>query len=647
MCGITGFWDTTSSTSSDVLNNIVMRMCEQIIHRGPDDWGSWNDPQFGIALGFRRLAILDLTPTGHQPMHSKNDRYVIIFNGEIYNFAVLRSELSTLGYTFHGTSDTEILLAAINAWGLLHAVNRLNGMFAFALWDRSEKTLSLVRDRLGIKPLYYGWSDKTFIFGSELKALRAHPNFKAEIDRNALALFLRYSYIPAPYTIYRGINKLPSATILTINTNSSSLDPKITPYWSAKNAAINGFSNLFSESENETMDNLEKTLTRSIGLRMVADVPLGAFLSGGIDSSIVVALMQKQSSHPVRTFTIGFNEGDFDEARYAKAVANHLRTSHTELYVSPEEARSIIPQLPGLYDEPFADPSQIPTFLISKLARRQVTVCLSGDGGDELFGGYNRYLWVQRIWNQSKHLHPYLRRLITGGIDHIQPQYWKKIINLIAPTIPNPADKIKKYSEALTASGPDAIYKNLVSHWKNPASLVINGYEPKPPLSDDNNWAISSSLADCMMFLDQVTYLPDDVLVKVDRASMGTSLEVRAPFLDDHETVEFAWRLPPDMKIRNGQGKWILRQLLKRYIPIEMFDRPKMGFGVPIDSWLRAPLKAWANNLLEEKRLIDEGYFHPSEILQKWREHQSGVRNWQYELWNILMFQAWLESNHP
>ncbi|MCX6082545.1 MAG: asparagine synthase (glutamine-hydrolyzing) [Chloroflexi bacterium] len=644
MCGITGFIDTSKSTSSNRLIATITRMSDQIRHRGPDDFGTWIDDKEGIALGFRRLAILDLSQSGHQPMVSANGRYVIVFNGEIYNFASLREDLLTQGHKFRGTSDTEIILASVLQWGLLTAVKKFNGMFAFALWDEDQHTLSLVRDRIGIKPMYYGRSGKTIFFGSELKSIKAHPDFKADINRDALALFLRYSYIPAPYTIYNGISKLPPASILSFQLDENYKDGILTPYWSHGNAVQYGLNNQFGGEDREAVETLESLLTRSIGERMIADVPLGAFLSGGIDSSAIVLLMQKQSSYPVKTFTIGFNETGFDEAKYAKAVANQLGTDHTELYVNPEDALAIIPRIPTLYDEPFADPSQIPTFLVSELARQSVTVSLSGDGGDELFGGYNRYFWVDRIWKRTSVMPPLFRKAIANGLSFLRPQDLARIFKLTAQNIPNPIDKAHKLTEILRASSREAIYTNLVSQWKHPETTVIGGHEPPNLITSPSNWGKTSSFTELMMAIDQVTYLPDDVLAKVDRASMGTSLEVRAPFLDDHETVEFSWRLPLHMKIRNGQGKWILRQILYKHIPREMIDRPKMGFGVPIDSWLRGPLRDWAEALLDENRLQKEGYFHPKEIRQKWAEHLAGTRNWQYELWNVLMFQAWLEA---
>lgn len=645
MCGISGIFDISHNSSTDALETNLKRMTDSIQHRGPDAGGAWIDAQQGIALGFRRLAIIDLSPTGNQPMHSADGRYVIVFNGEVYNYAELRQELLAHGTSFRGTSDTEVMLAAFSAWGVPAAIQRFNGMFAFALWDRKEQLMHLVRDRLGVKPLYYGWQNGTLLFGSELKALRAHPLFQAEINRDALTLFLRYNYIPAPHSIYNGIFKLPPACILTIRPDTSPQDTTPRPYWSARDAAERGLDNPFEGDEREAIDALEARLRHSLGLRMIADVPLGAFLSGGIDSSTIVALMQAQSNRPVKTFTIGFHETGFDEAVQAKAVAKHLGTDHTELYVTPAEARSVIPLLPGLYDEPFSDSSQIPTYLVSKLARQRVTVSLSGDGGDELFGGYNRYRWVPRIWRRVGWMPGSIRKGVAGLIQGVSPQTWANgvqtagRVSQTAKDLPNAGDKAHRLAETLRAADPESIYFDLASHWKNPARLVLNGHEPTPVLAD-----LPATLAERMMYQDLVTYLPDDILAKVDRASMGNSLEARAPYVDDHETVEFAWRLPLRMKIRNGQGKWGLRQVLYRYIPQTLIERPKMGFGVPIDAWLRGDLREWAESLLAEDRIRREGYFDPAPIRQMWREHLSGSHNRQYCLWDILMFQSWLQT---
>ncbi len=650
MCGITGFWDGTAQTSSDELDRIVRKMSAAISHRGPDDSGEWSQADAGLALGFRRLAILDLTPTGHQPMLSYSGRYVMVYNGEVYNFAEMRAELERREISFRGTSDTEVMLAAFEAWGLEKALQRFNGMFAIALWDRQEKSLTLARDRLGIKPLYYGWFGRTLLFGSELKALRSHPDFRGEINRDALTLFLRHNYVPAPHSIYTGVYKLPPGTYMTLRAGTAPEARQIVPYWSAFEVVSRGQIDPFRGSDQDAIRDLDALLRRSIGLRMIADVPLGAFLSGGVDSSTVVSLMQTQSDMPVKTFSIGFDVPGFDEAPHAKAVAEHLGTDHTELYVTPDETMEVIPRLPALYDEPFADSSQIPTYIVSQLARRHVTVSLSGDGGDELFGGYNRYFMTQKIWRRIGWMPWSVRRAVAQGMLAVPPAVWRSLFQAAGRlsadfrNLPIPDDKAKKLAEVMAVSSPEAVYLDLVSHWKNPAAIVLGAHEPQTLLQDHSRWPVVSSFTEQMMYLDLMTYLPDDILVKVDRASMGVSLEARAPFLDDHEVVEFVSRLPLKMKVRHGDGKWILRQVLFQYVPRAMIERPKMGFGVPIDHWLRGPLRDWSEALLDEGRLKQEGYFDPSPIRKKWREHLSGQRNWQYHLWDILMFQAWLES---
>lgn len=649
MCGITGFYNFTQ-TGSNELQSTVMQMTDTIHHRGPDDCGVWVDAEAVIALGHRRLSIVDLSSTGHQPMLSACGRYVIVFNGEIYNFKTLRRELEPLGHKFRGNSDTEVMLAAISYWGLEAAVKRFNGMFAFALWDKQEQRLHLARDRLGEKPLYYGWMGNIFLFGSELKALRAHPDFKGEINRDVLALYLRHNYVPAPYSIYKGIYKLPPGTILTLKReNKGSIADPIS-YWSAKEVAEHGVNVPFRGSVEEAIAQLDALLREAVKMRMEADVPLGAFLSGGVDSSLVVALMQAQSDIPVKTFSIGFNESEYNEANYAKAVAQHLGTDHTELYITPEQAMAVIPRLPTLYDEPFADSSQIPTFLVSELARRYVTVSLSGDGGDELFAGYNRYFWGQSIWKRIGWMPKIMRLTVSGMLTTLSPQTWESMFQKMKYVLPgmikqqNPGDKLHKLSEILAVDDPEAMYLGLVSHWKSPSSLVLGASEPPTSLTDRTKWADLPDFTQRMMFMDTVTYLPDDILVKVDRASMGVSLEARVPLLD-HRVVEFVWSLPMSMKIRDGQTKWILRQVLYKYLPRELIERPKMGFGVPIDSWLRGPLREWAEVLLDEQRLREEGFFNPQPIREKWVEHLSGKRNWQYYLWDVLMFQAWLDEN--
>ncbi len=647
MCGITGFW-LSNVDLEEQMRSTARAMAEQIIHRGPDDRDEWVDANAGIALGFRRLAILDLSVAGRQPMISSSGKYIIVYNGEVYNFLALRKELESKGHKFRGRSDTEIMLAAFEEWGAVDAVKRFVGMFALALWDRENRILYLVRDRLGIKPLYYGWINGSFIFGSELKAINTYPDFIPEVDRNALALFLRHGYIPGPWSIYRGIYKLPPGSLLTIRSpQEQEISPQV--FWSGKEIAERGVENPFSGTEIDAREELERLLLDAVGIRMIADVPLGAFLSGGIDSSTVVALMQAQSNRPVKTFTIGFHEVEYDEARYAKRIADHLGTDHTELYVTSQEARDVIPKLPAIYSEPFADSSQIPTYLISKLARQEVVVSLSGDGGDELFGGYNRYFRGRSMWRRLNPLPLFVRRVSADIITSISPEGWNKVLTRIRPFVPrgmrepHPGDKLHKLADVIGTESADDFYWRLVSHWKSPERIVLDGREASTILTDRTYWAQLPDFTQRMMFLDLITYLPDDILTKVDRASMAVSLEARVPLLD-HRVVEFAWRLPLSMKLRGGMGKWLLRQVLYKHVPKEWIERPKMGFAIPLDTWLRGPLREWAEELLGENRLRKEGFFDPAPIRNKWNEHLSGRRNWQYYLWDILMFQSWLEA---
>ena len=585
-------------------------------------------------------------------MMSKDGRFVLIFNGEIYNFLELRRELEALGHPFRGHSDTEVMLAAFTEWGFERAVKLFNGMFALALWDKRDRVLHLTRDRIGEKPLYYGRAGETFLFGSELKALKAHPQFRAEINRDALALFLRYNYIPAPYSIYRDIYKLPPGTYISLDESSSSTLgqlPVPRAYWSAKEVAETGVAEPYAGTESQAITELEALLSDAVGLRMVADVPLGAFLSGGVDSSTVVALMQAQSSQPVKTFSIGFTEEAYDEARYARGVAEHLKTDHTELYVTPEDAMAVIPRLPTLYDEPFSDSSQIPTFLVSQLARRHVTVSLSGDGGDELFAGYNRYLLGESVWNKISWMPKGSRAVAAGALTTVSPRAWDRAFTGLKPFLPlrlqhtTPGDRLHKLAEILTVHDPEAMYMNLVSHWKKPTALVPGAVEPVTTLTDKKHWANLPRFIQRMMYLDTVTYLPDDILVKVDRASMGVSLEARVPLLD-HRVVEFSWRMLLNWKIENGRSKLPLRRILYKHVPRELIERPKMGFGIPIGEWLRGPLRDWAETLLDEARLKREGFLNPQPIRRKWQEHLRGGRNWQYYIWDVLMFQGWLEE---
>lgn len=671
MCGLTGFWQA-GGCSAERATATLDTMATAIAHRGPDDAGVWLDADAGIGLAHRRLSILDLSPAGHQPMLSPSGRFVLVFNGEIYNHLELRQELERkhspfftdgdaspsptplpLGEgsyrTWRGHSDTETLLAGFEIWGVAATLQHTIGMFAIAVWDRAGRILTLARDRLGEKPLYYGWQGNTFLFGSELKALKAHPAFKADINRDALSLLLRHNYLPTPHTIYQAIHKLPPGTLLTLPSAARHANLAPMPYWSLRDAVEQGQAQPFQGTDAEAITALDDLLRDAVQRQQLADVPLGAFLSGGVDSSTIVALMQAQSSRPVKTFTIGFHENGYNEAHYAKEVARHLGTDHTELYVTPEQAQAVIPRLPEIYDEPFADSSQIPTFLVAQLTRRHVTVSLSGDAGDELFGGYNRYLLASAIWGKIGWLPASVRSFAARGITALPPAAWSRLYRALAGSLPpqlrfsQPGDKAHKLAEILTAASPDLIYRNLISHWKQPTDLVIDATEPPTILSNPDHWAKLTKFDHRMMYLDAMSYLPDDILVKVDRAAMAVSLETRVPLLD-HRVVEFAWRLPLAMKIRHGESKWILRQVLDRYVPRTLIERPKMGFGVPLDRWLRGPLRDWAEDLLDESRLRREGFFHPEPIRRKWAEHLAGTRNWQSYLWDVLMFQAWLES---
>ncbi len=653
MSGITGFWDISRQISDEQLPIIVQQMANAIIHRGPDSMGSWIDTDKGIALGHRRLAIVDLSPQGHQPMISNDHRYVIVFNGEIYNFLELRRELEFLGHNFRSHSDTEVMLASFNQWGVEAAVKRFNGMFAFAVWDCEERLLYLGRDRLGEKPLYYGWVGKTLLFASELKALKVHPDFQVEINRDAVALFLRLGYIPTPYSIYQGIYKLPPGSLLCWDGVSTNPQPQF--YWSAKEVAESGIKHQFQGNDLEAVVELEKLLLNAVKMRMIADVPLGAFLSGGIDSSTIVSLMQAQSNKAVKTFSIGFHEKAYDEAPYAKAVAKYLGTEHTEFYVTAESALDVIPKLPTLYDEPFSDPSQIPTYLVSQLAREYVTVALSGDGGDELFGGYSRYLVTDNLWKKVSYIPSIIRHLTGQTLTTTSPEIWNLCLNYLGNTLGNNLSslsklknqgyKVNQIGEVLKLRNSELVYARLSSHWKEPEKIVIGSSEPNTAFTDRESWASVNHFLEHMMFVDTVTYLPDDILVKVDRANMGVSLEGRMPLLD-HRVVEFAWQTPLSMKVRNGQGKWLLRELLRKYLPNNLIDRPKMGFSVPIDIWLRGPLKDWAESLLDENLLKSQGFLNPAPIRQKWTEHLTGSSDWHFYLWDVLMFQAWLQDNY-
>lgn len=644
MCGFAGIFRYRNLSSSQIAE-IAVNMGDAIRHRGPDDFGTWSDDEAQITLVHRRLSIVDLSAAGHQPMVSASSRYVIAFNGEIYNHLKVRKELEAAGFhvTWKGHSDTETLLASIEAWGLHESLVKASGMFAFALWDRQERELHLARDRIGEKPLYYGWQNGVLLFGSELKALKAHPAFDGEIDRTSISLQMKYSYIPAPYSIYKGIKKLMPGSFLSLSESSDILcDP--TEYWSLCDVIARGKERTLRASD-DVITKLDDLLSSAVSKQAIADVPLGTFLSGGIDSSLITSLMQAQSSSPVKTFTIGFDENGYNEAEYAKAVASHLGTEHTELYISARQTLDVIAILPEIYDEPFSDSSQIPTYLVSKMTRQHVTVALSGDGGDELFGGYNRYLGTERWWNLTRRIPLHLRHLASGSLTSIDASYWDRLGSIIAPVSNkkiwnNLANNVAKLAGVLAVDESARLYEHFTTHWSDPSALVING--PDFHVQSRGSAIQLDSIVEKMMALDTLSYLPDDILVKVDRAAMAASLETRVPFLD-HSVIEFAWSLPLEMKIRNGRAKWILRQILEKYIPKDLIDRPKMGFGIPLESWLRGPLRLWAEELLDESRLRREGFFKPEVIRRKWLEHLSGHRNWQHHLWDVLMFQAWLE----
>lgn len=672
MCGFAGFLSSCDIAQDDIKAN-ALRMALSIEHRGPDDAGAWVDAEAGVALGHRRLSILDLSPAGHQPMHSADGRFVIAFNGEIYNHLELRAELEQIPpvppfsqggegpYRWRGHSDTETLLACFLAWGVRQTLERTVGMFSLALWDTVERRLYLARDRFGEKPLYYGWVQGAFVFGSELKALRCYPGFDNPIDRDVVALYLQYCYVPAPYSIYENIYKLEPGCLLSMTAADVFNSPEqalfaptkhggltIERYWSLAEVAAAGLANPLID-ERAALDELEKTLARAVSQQSIADVPLGAFLSGGIDSSAIVALMQAQSSRQVQTFTIGFEEAGFNEAVYAKDVAKHLGTDHTELYVSAQQSLDVIPKLPQLYCEPFADSSQIPTHLVAKMARQHVTVSLSGDAGDELFGGYNRYFWGKKIWNRLSWLPPAARRGLGSAIHRVPVTTWDALGTVVPgkQQVARLGDKAHKLAHRLkNVNSLDDLYRSLVSEWPADSGVVVGAKRLPTRLDDGGVVAGIIESEHRMMLWDSLTYLPDDILCKVDRAAMGVSLETRVPFLD-HRVAELAWRLPLGMKIRDGQGKWALRQVLYRHVPRELIERPKAGFAIPIGQWLLGPLRDWAEALLAPDRLRVQGLLNVELISTVWRQHLAGTHDWTPRLWAVLMLQAWLEEAKP
>jgi asparagine synthase (glutamine-hydrolysing) len=636
MCGIAGYLDRGRRLAHAALAARARAMNDSIAHRGPDGADVWTDAEAGIALAHRRLAIIDLSDEGRQPMMSSDGRYVVSFNGEIYNYRALHADLEAQGVRFHGRSDTEAMLEGFANWGVEATLARLEGMYAIALWDRRERRLRLVRDPLGIKPLYYTHAGDTLAFGSELKALHAVSGWQPTLDRDSLSSYLRYGYVPAPHTIYREARKLGPGEILDWQ---EGIAPRVEAFWSMRDVACAGQRGRDGPTEPiDATDRLDAVLREAVRDQIVSDVPLGAFLSGGIDSSTVVALMQAQSARPVRTFSIGFAADGYDEAAHAKAVAAHLGTDHTELYVEPAHALSLVPRLPDLYDEPFADSSQIPTFLLAQMTRRHVTVALSGDGGDEGFAGYNRYAWADRLWRHAGGLPAGLRHALGWLVELPGPGPYDALAGLVAAA--RPGEKAMKVAALLRADGPDDAYRRLASLWQGPDRLVRGGAERPGPANDPTLEADLPDFVARMQFLDYATYLHDDVLTKVDRASMAVGLEARVPLLDTR-VVRFAWSLPPALKLRGTTGKWLLRQVLARYVPPALTERPKMGFAMPVGNWLRGPLREWAEDLLSPAELAVDGAIDPGPVRATWAAHLAGRRDYSQRLWAILMFQAW------
>jgi asparagine synthase (glutamine-hydrolysing) len=639
MCGIAGYLGKTTHPYS-----CLNEMARAINHRGPDDTGTWFDEDGDIGLAHARLSILDLSSAGHQPMHAISKNFVLVFNGEIYNHTILRFELDSINpRNWLGHSDTETLLAAIDYWGLEKTLKKAKGMFAIALWDKRNKNLSLAIDRIGEKPLYFGWVSNQFVFASELKSIKKFPKFDNLIDRNSLALFMRFNSIPSPHSIYQNIYKLEPGQIIQIHKGSK--DIKKFSFWSTEEEYNKGGLAKFSGTPEQAVDRLEGILSKAVSSQMQSDVPLGAFLSGGVDSSIIVALMQSLSSHQVNTFTIGFNAKEYDEAQHARMVAKHIGTNHFDMYISERDALDVIPHLPNIYDEPFADSSQIPTYLVSKFAKEKVSVALSGDAGDELFGGYNRYIFAEQIFTKANKIPTPIKNLIPKLIYGATEENWNIMLNrLLSKRFANIGHKLYKVADVLPAKSFREMHLKLVSQIHNPSDWLKSKNEYTTLLNDDEERFVELNPVEQMMAYDLITYLPTDILTKVDRAAMAVSLETRVPFLDP-SVIEFSASLPMEFKIRNGVTKWALREVLYKHVPKDLIERPKMGFGVPIDQWLRGPLRDWAETLLDEKRLYQEGFFNVEFVRNKWLQHLSGEQNWHHQLWNVLMFQAWLEQN--
>jgi len=638
MCGYVGY---ISKNEKEINVKILEDMAKKIRHRGPDNFGIWVDTQFGFGVAHNRLSVIDTSKSGNQPMISSNGQFVIAFNGEIYNHLALRQEMQ--GYNWLSSSDTETLLACIQIWGLKETVKKINGMFSFVLWDIKKKELNLVRDRFGEKPLYYGWQDSTFIFGSELKAFLPHPNFMKEIDRESLNLYFKHTFIPAPYSIYKNINKLLPGTILTLSKDIS--EPSINKYWDLQSNFLQKGQQCVARNKKTVKNELHRNLRKTIEERMSSDVPLGAFLSGGVDSSLVVSIMQSVSKKPVKTFTMGFKDSNFNEAIEAKRISNFLGTDHHELYVTHDDIIDLLPSLTNLYDEPFSDPSQIPTFLVSKLSKRNVTVALSGDGGDELFCGYSRYHFVIKYWKIISSLPFSVRKLLSHQILKIKTQTWDKLANylFLSKKYRNFGVKIHKVASAINSKTLMDLYVNILTNWPSEDQLVkkVKNSKKLNLINLDDHLHLTD--AEKMMIWDMQFFLSDDILVKLDRATMGCSLEGRVPFLD-HNLVEQISKIPFKYKFGKKQSKLILREILNEYLPKNLLSSHKSGFDLPLSEWLRGPLKFWAEDILSPKQIKDQGFLNEEIIFKRWQEHKSGARDWSNQLWGVLVFQLWLKD---
>lgn len=644
MCGITGFLNIRNDLDRREIQAIATSMHKSLAHRGPDDADVWQDPDVPLVLAHRRLSIIDLSAEGRQPMMSASGRYVTVYNGEIYNYLDIRADLEQLGHTFRGRSDTEVMLTAFDQWGINQALQKLNGMFAIVLWDRQERQIHFIRDRFGKKPLYVGWAGGNLVFSSELKAFHKHPAFESEISQQGLSNYMHYAYLCAPYSIFKNVWQVLPAGRLVVNASAikpgTDLSEHMEAYWFMPDVVNQARAHPIHETEGDVIDDFENRLKLAVKQRMISDVPLGAFLSGGIDSSTIVALMQQVASNPVKTFSIGFEEQAYNEAEHAKKIAEYLGTEHKEFYVTGKEAMDVIPTLPDMYDEPFADSSQIPTHLVSKHARDHVTVVLTGDGGDEILGGYERHFMIPAAWKKVGWMpHPF--RALGAAILTIIPE---QVFDVARPGHPQFGRRIHKLAGLVRQHGTMDVYNYLMSSWIKPEAVVLNADDPLIPLTDPLWQVPGLNMGEGMMYGDTLSYRPNDLMVKVDRAGMAVSLEARAPLMD-YKLFEYCWALPHHMKVRGMSGKWLLKQVLKRHVPESLYDRPKMGFGVPINQWLRGPLNEWAAELLNPQKIKEQGLLNAQVIDKIWQEHNKGlnINSSGSHLWTVLMFQAWHE----